>query len=101
MDKEEKLKRELARQKATGYAAQKRYREKNPDVARSVARKSMKLHREKVKGTENEVYCARIPIKMKYKADLDNLVVEQGLTITELFLSAVEEKYGVVLHKKD
>lgn len=100
MDKEERLKRELARQKATGYAAQKKYRRNNPDVARSTARKSMGKSRNKVKGTEMEVYSARVPIRMKYKSVLEDLLKEQNLTIAELFLSAVEEKYGVTLHEK-
>lgn len=100
MDKEEKLKRELARQKTTGYAAQKKYRENNPDVSRSTARKSMKKHREKVKGTDMETYSARVPIKMKYKPVLDELIKNEGITIAELFLSAVEEKYGIILHEK-
>ena len=100
MDKEEKLKRDLARQQTTWYAAQKKYRENNPDVSRSTARKSMKKHREKVKGTDMETYSARVPIKMKYKPVLDELIKNEGITIAELFLSAVEEKYGIILHEK-
>lgn len=94
MDKEEKLKRELARQKATGYAAQKRYRERHPEKTRQYRKKQ----KEREKGT---VYEPKIRLKIEYKQALLDLLSETELSITDLCLGAVEEKYGVVLRKKD
>lgn len=88
MDEKEKLKRELARQKATGYAAQKRYRQMHPDAERERSAKRRMDSR-----------TIAIRIKREYEPILDEIVSSTGKTMTDIFISAVEEKYGVVLHK--
>ena len=65
--------------KAGGYASQKRYREKH----------------------KGDVYEPKIRIKKEYKKNLETLLSATGLSITELFVSAVEEKYNIVLHKNN
>lgn len=88
MDKNEKLKRELARQKATGYAAQKKYRETHPNAERERSAK---------RRIDSRTIAIRI--KREYEPVLDEIVSSTGRTMTDIFISAVEEKYGVVLHK--
>ena len=65
--------------KKTGYAAQKKYKASHP-----------------------EVYCAyepKIRMPVDKKDVVTQLTAQTGLTITQLFVTAVEEKYGVILHK--
>lgn len=50
---------------------------------------------------KGEVYEPKIRIRAEYRPQLDSLLQQTGKSITELFLSAVEEKYGVILQKKD
>lgn len=90
MDEKEKLKRELARQKATGYAAQKRYREKHPEKAREYRQKQ--TDREK-----GNIYEPRLRLPIEDKKILQQLCSQTGLTITQLCVIAIKEKYGVIL----
>jgi hypothetical protein len=69
------------RHKANGYASQKRcnaaYRE---------------AHR-------GEIYEPKLRIPSSKKGELQDLISKTGLTLTQLFVGAVEEKYGVILHE--
>lgn len=78
-----KNKRTTEWHKSTGYAAQKKYKAAHPE------------HRANERG---RVYEPKIRIPMELKENLEILMNETGLSITRLFVSAVEEKYGVVLH---
>ena len=66
--------------KAGGYAAQKRYRQNHPDRVRE----------------QNE---PKLRIPIENKVTLEKLLSDTGLSITQLCLGAVEEKYGVTLLK--
>lgn len=70
--------------KSTGYAAQKKYKESHPESRAN---------------ERGRVYEPKIRIPMELKGNLESLMKETGLSITRLFVSAVEEKYGVVLHR--
>lgn len=70
--------------KEGGYASQKRYRANHP---------------EKVKEWQHRYYEPKVRILQEYRAELERLARETQLTLSELFISAVEEKYCVVLHK--
>ena len=79
----EKNKRDIERQKNNGYAAQKKYRLAHPD---NVVKWRQRFYEPKI----------RIPKELR--PILNSLIKDTGLTITQLFVSAVEEKYGVTLH---
>ncbi len=70
------------RHKNNGYAAQKKYKEAHP---------------EKYKGINYE---PKVRISMEYKPVFEELLNRTGLSITQIFLGAVEEKYNVSLHKE-
>lgn len=78
--------------KAGGYAAQKRYRENHPDRVREQKRKQNK----KNKGS---IYEPKLRIPIENKPLLENLLSATGLSITQLCLDAIAEKYGVKLSK--
>lgn len=78
--------------KAGGYAAQKRYRENHPDRVREQKRKQ----NQKNKGS---IYEPKLRIPAENKPLLENLLTSTGLSITQLCLGAIEEKYGVKLSK--
>ena len=67
--------------KKTGYAAQKKYRGLNPEKYKR--------------------YAIGLVIAPEYQGNLEQLLSTTGLSRTELFINAVEEKYGVDLSKKD
>lgn len=67
--------------KSTGWAAQKKYKASHRDVCRG------------------RTYEPKLRIPMDKKDILVQLMAQTGLTITQLFVGAVEEKYGVNLHK--
>lgn len=62
--------------KAGGYAAQKKYRATHP----------------------NSKYEPKVRIDKNFKPVLQALLDETGLSITDLFVNAVEEKYDIKLH---
>lgn len=68
--------------KKTGYAAQKKYRETHPD---------------KVAKQRKQNYEPKIRIPLEFRPNLDELLSKTGMTITELFVGAVEEKYAITL----
>lgn len=71
-----KNKRDNERKKAQGYTAQKRYRENR----------------------KGQVYEPKLVIPASKKSVLFELMEKTGMTTTQLFVTAVEEKYGVDLH---
>ena len=74
--------------KSTGYAAKKKYKETYPD--RII--ESDKTFRE---SHDN----LRIFLHKDFRANLNKIISESNMTITKLFLTAVEEKYGIALTK--
>lgn len=72
-----KNKRDNERKKQQGYVAQKRYRENH----------------------KGELYEPKLKIPFEKKNDLLELLRSTGLTMTDLFVGAVEEKYKINLHK--
>ncbi len=74
--------------KAGGYAAQKRYRQNHPDRVREQNERS-----------RGKNYEPKLRIPIENKATLEKLLSDTGLSITQLCLGAVEEKYGVTLLK--
>ena len=78
--------------KEGGYVSQKRYRENHPDRIKEQRRKQ----KEKTRGI---LYERKLRLPMSSKAALDELLQSTGLSITELCLTAIEEKYGVDLRK--
>lgn len=71
-----KNKRDNERKKAQGYTAQKKYRENR----------------------KGRVYEPKLTIPASKKDALFQLMERTGMTTTQLFVTAVEEKYGVDLH---
>ena len=71
-----KNRRDNERKKAQGYTAQKKYRENR----------------------KGRVYEPKLTIPVSKKDALFQLMEQTGMTTTQLFVSAVEEKYGVDLH---
>lgn len=71
-----KNKRDNERKKAQGYTAQKKYRENR----------------------KGRVYEPKLTIPASKKDALFQLMEQTGMTTTQLFVTAVEEKYGVNLH---
>lgn len=71
-----KNKRDNERKKAQGYTAQKKYRENR----------------------KGRVYEPKLAIPASKKDALFQLMEQTGMTTTQLFVTAVEEKYGVDLH---
>ena len=70
----------MERHKKNGYAAQKKYRAAHPEKY-------------------NQNYEPKVRIPLEFKATIESLTQETGFSITRLFISAVEEKYQVVLHR--
>lgn len=86
--------------KAGGYAAQKRYRQNHPDRVREQARK--RRLKNKVKDLRSlSLYEPKLRIPLENKPTFERLLAETGMNITQLCLSALEEKYGVTLQKTD
>jgi len=77
-------KKSNAYHKSTGYAAQKKYRAANPEKYRN----------------NGKIYGPKLYIPAENRSVVEKLLSETGLTISQLFLGDVEEKYGVVLQKQ-
>lgn len=69
-------KKQAERLKRNGYAAQKKYRETH---------------------SYKKNYEPKIKIPLEFRSNLDKLLSKTGMTITELFVGAVEEKYAITL----
>ena len=70
--------------KKTGNIAQKKYRQTNPD---------------KIRNLRKNYYTPKVHIHKDFVNNFNALVEKTGLGISALFLSALEEKYGIVLTK--
>lgn len=79
--------------KEGGYASQKRYRQNHPDRVREQKRKQS----ERLRG---KTYEPKLRIPIENKPIVEKLLSETGLTITQLCIGAIEEKYGVTILKK-
>lgn len=74
-----KYKRDNERKKAQGWVAQKKYRATH----------------------KPQVYEPKLRIPLSKKETLKTLLAETNLSATQLFVGAVEEKYGVILSDKE
>lgn len=79
--------------KEGGYASQKRYRQNHPDRVREQKRKQ----NERLRGS---IYEPKLRIPMENKHILEKLLADTELSITQLCIGAVEEKYGVTIQKQ-
>lgn len=79
--------------KAGGYSAQKKYHASNDPTKEQQWRKTS---RERQRG---KVYEPKIRVQIEFKPALLQLIADTGLSLTALCLTALEEKYGIVLHK--
>ena len=70
----------MERHKKNGYAAQKRYRAAHPEKY-------------------NQNYEPKVRIPLEFKPTIESLTQKTGLSLSQLFIAAVEEKYNVVLHR--
>ena len=68
--------------KKSNYAASKKHRQLHPE-------------------NYQVYYEPKVRIPKELRPVLKNLIAQTGLSITKLFVQAVEEKYGVVLHTVD
>jgi|GEM_PF-1740046 len=76
--------------KNTGYASQKKYNESNKESVSEGSRIRSKKVREK--------YCDLGILILREKRDeLNRILEDTSLTITDLFINAVEEKYNISL----
>lgn len=81
-------KKQADRHKRNGYASQKKYKEAHPDK-----------EREWHKISRARYYMPTLRIPKEFHANLVELSNQAGLSINQLFINAVEEKYNIVLHK--
>ena len=79
--------------KEGGYLTQNAYKANHPDRVR-------KQKREEKRRERKRIYEPKIRMPIENKVILTNLLDTTGLSISELCLGAVEEKYGVTLLKK-
>lgn len=87
-----KSKRGVSSTKEGGYLSQKRYRQNHPDRVREQKRKQGVRLRE-------THYEPKLRLPREAQDTIAHLMADAGLTITQLFAGAVEEKYGVTLQK--
>ena len=92
MPDDKKPKRSFTSTKAGGYATQKKYHATHPEKVKEWRRKQ----KEREKGT---IYEPKIRLQIEYKPVLEKLLADTGMSITTICLTALEEKYGVVLQK--
>jgi len=77
LTREESNKRHNAQQKESGYAAQKKYQ----------------------KGYRDRMYLCRFYIEKSKKDEIQRIAKENGLSLSRLFIEAVEEKYQIKLRE--
>lgn len=70
------------------YNAHKKYAANNPEIYAKSSKKYASTR-----------YRIHLIMAKDFKETVENLASEAGLSISQLFVSAVEEKYGVILHK--
>lgn len=80
--------------KEGGYASQKRYRQNHPEKVREQKRKQNARLRE-------THYEPKLWLPRESQEIIANLMAATGLTLTQLFAGAVEEKYNIVIQKAD
>lgn len=85
----ERNKRSSEAHKKSGYAADKRYRENNPD---KISKKN-RIYR-------NKNDSLTVTLSKEYRSVIDRLTNETGLSISDLFITAVEMQYDVKLKKR-
>lgn len=81
---------EQAIMKKKNYAPQKRYAKKHPEQRKS-----------RDKRYKAQFYSPKINVPKEYRDDIMSLANATGLSVNMLFITAVEEKYGVILHKEN
>lgn len=94
---EEKERRRVAKNatvaayhKSTGYAAQNKYKKANPERYREYNRRARET-----------VYEPKIRLHVSKKEALQSLLQAEGLSLTQLFVTLVLEKYGIDLTGDD
>lgn len=93
MSDERKRKHSFNSSKEGGYLDQKKYKERHPEKVKEWRRKQ----KEREKGT---IYEPKLRLAIEFKPILEQLCQDTGKSINELCLSALEEKYNVVLRKR-
>ena len=63
--------------------------------------KHRKAHPEKYKKYQGYYYKPAVTMRAEFKEALDELVKRSGMTLSGLFLDAVEKQHGVILRKVD
>lgn len=84
-------KKQAERLKRNGYAAQKRYRERNKE-------KTLEQQRLRSKRYKQSRYYVKIGIPAENKPLLLKLAEDNGLSIEKLIITALKKQYGVDLH---
>lgn len=74
--------------KKTGYAAQKKYQQTHKE--------QYQVYKKKQRGS---IYEPKIRIPMEYKNELSQLLKEEEMSLTQLFIFLVREKYGIDFSK--
>ncbi len=90
MDNEQTITEKKSYAKRTNYASQKRYAKKHPEQ-----------RKDRDKRYKAQFYSPKINIPKEYRDDIMVLSNNVGLSVNMLFITAVEEKYGVILHKEN
>lgn len=85
--------RQAKRHKRNGYASQKKYHENNDPEKE---KKWRETSRERRRG---KYYEPTLRMPKEFQAVLSELSKQTGLSINQIFIGAVEEKYDIVLHK--
>ena len=89
-DEIKKYKRGFSSTKEGGYATQKKYKASHPEKVREWSRNK----RQRDKG---KYYEPKIRIRVDYIPALQKLKEESGLSISQLFIISIKDKYGIAL----
>lgn len=76
--------------KKSGYAAQEKYRQAHPEKYRT--------YREAARG---RTYEPKLRIPIDKKDELASLLQSEGVSLTQMFMALVMEKYGINLSSED
>ena len=101
-------KKQAERLKRNGYAAQKKYQQEHREYYNNLSNAYKKVNPDKVKAwrkrqtarEKGTVYEPKLRLAIEYKPALEQLSHDTGMSINELCLSALEEKYGIILRKR-
>ena len=83
-EKPKKRRTALLSSKEGGYVNQRNYERRHPD---------------KIKAKRARYHNLRIMVHKDFKPLIDSLAEQEGLSLSKLFVHAVEEYYGVTIHK--